>query len=59
LALEMSDAGILMREQRYRREHPLATDEEVEAFVRGWLLERPGAPHGDAVGRSVSFPRRP
>lgn len=59
LALEMNEAGILMREQRYRRDHPEATDEEVELFVRDWILDRPGAPHGDSCGRSVPFPRRP
>lgn len=59
LALELSEAGILMREQRYRREHPDATDEAVESFMRGWIQERPGAPFGDAEGRSVELPRRP
>ena len=59
LALELCEAGIEMREQRYRREHPEADDAAVEAFMRVWLMDRPGAPDGDAVGRRVSFPRTP
>lgn len=57
LALELSEAGIQMREQRYRREHPDAADAQVEAFMRAWLLERPGAPDGDSIGRRVELPR--
>jgi len=57
LALELSEAGIQMREQRYRREHPDANDDEVEAFMRAWLLDRPTAPDGDSVGRRVELPR--
>ena len=57
LALELSEAGMQMRELRYRREHPAATDAEVEEFMRAWLHERPGAPDGDSVGRRVELPR--
>ncbi len=52
LALELTDLGASLQAQRYRREHPDADDEEVEAFVQAWFLDRPGAPDGDAVGRS-------
>lgn len=57
LAVELSEAGIQLREQRYRRENPGATDAEVEAFMRAWLHERPGAPDGDSAGRPVGLPR--
>jgi Rv0078B-related antitoxin len=56
VAFEMFEFGVAMREQRYRREHPLASDEEVAAFIQAWLLERPGAPDGDCVGRRVEPP---
>lgn len=59
LAFELSDLGIRMREQRYRREHPDADEAEVESFMRAWLLERPGAPFGDGAGRPVAWPRPP
>ena len=58
MALELSEAGIAMREQRFRREHPDATESDVDAFMRAWLIDRPGAPDGDAVGRPIEFSRR-
>jgi hypothetical protein len=42
LALDMAEAGIGLYRQRMRREHPNASDEEVEAEVQGWLMRRPG-----------------
>ena len=56
LALELTDLGQRLRTQRFRREHPDATDDEVEAFTRAWLMARPGAPHGDSPGRAVRLP---
>lgn len=56
LAFELTQLGIEMQAQRYRRQHPHASDEDVTAFVQAWLLERPGAPNGDADGRSVPEP---
>jgi Rv0078B-related antitoxin len=41
-ALQMADLGISMYRQRMRREHPDATDEEIEAEVQAWLMRRPG-----------------
>jgi len=57
-ALEMADLGIRMRRQRYQREHPDASEQDVAAFMSAWLRHRPGAEHGDAEGRPVSLPRR-
>jgi hypothetical protein len=51
LALELTELGLDLRLQRFRREHPDATEAEVEAVARAWLLDRPGAPLGDAPGR--------
>jgi hypothetical protein len=59
LAFQLLDMGLRMQAQRYRREHPEASDDEVDAFVQAWLSERPGAPQGDGPpGRLVSLPRR-
>lgn len=44
-----------MREQRFRREHPEATEFDVEAFMHDWLLDRPGAPDGDAAAETLVF----
>ncbi len=42
LALDMAEAGLQLYRQRMRREHPNASDEEIEAEVQGWLMRRPG-----------------
>jgi hypothetical protein len=39
-----------MQRQRLRREHPDLTEHEIDAALRAWLHERPGAEHGDADG---------
>ena len=57
-ALELFEAGVKMMRQTLRRNHPALTDLEIEARVRAWLSERPGATFGDAVGRPASWPRR-
>jgi hypothetical protein len=59
IASELLELAMAMRAQRHRREHPDATDAEVDAVVRAWRLDRPGAPFGDAEGVSVSWPRPP
>jgi len=58
IAIELTELGRELRAQRHRREHPDATEEEVAEVVGLWMGERPGAPDGDAVGRSISWPRR-
>ena len=50
-ALELLDMGIALRAERFRRENPTASEAEVDACVGAWLIDRPGAPHGDAPGR--------
>ena len=58
LAFQLLDMALRMQAQRYRREHPDATDDEVKAFVKAWLSDRPGAPDGDGPpGRLVTLPR--
>jgi len=58
-AIEMSETGVEMMRQTLRRTHPELTELEIEARVRAWLMDRPGAPFGDAVGRPATWPRRP
>jgi hypothetical protein len=57
-ALELFEAGVEMMRQTLRRNHPALNDLEIEARVRAWLSERPGATFGDAVGRRATWPRR-
>ncbi|HXD98120.1 MAG TPA: hypothetical protein VN646_16345 [Candidatus Acidoferrum sp.] len=57
-AFEMFETGVAMMRQTLRRTHLDLTEPEIEARVRAWLAERPGAPFGDAVGRPVTWPRR-
>ena len=58
-ALELFETGVAMMRQRLRREHPEWSDTELEAHLVQWLQDRPGAEHGDAVGRPVPWPRMP
>lgn len=57
VALELFEIGESMMRQRLRRDHPDASDEEIEARLVAWLHERPGAEAGDAQGQPVSWPR--
>lgn len=57
-ALELSDLGVQMLEQRLRRQRPGISEPELNREVEKWLHERPGAEHGDAEGVLVSWPRR-
>jgi len=51
VAFELSDAAIVLVRARLRRQHPDATEADLDARVEAWLTERPGAEGGDAVGR--------
>jgi hypothetical protein len=44
----MSAAGVRMYRQRMKREHPDASDEEIEAEVQAWL-RRPSGELGDRL----------
>ena len=59
IALELSGLAEQLVEQRLRRENPAASDAEIKAWVRKWYQTRPGAEHGDADGRPISWPRVP
>lgn len=54
-AFDMFDAGVSLMRARLRRLHPGASDEQIDGLIRVWLRTRPGAEHGDAVGRPRRF----
>jgi hypothetical protein len=58
LAFDLHEAGVEMRRQALRREHPDLSDSQIAALLRDWLRTRPGAEHGDAEGRPGVWPRR-
>lgn len=51
VAFELLDMGMRMRAERHRREHPEATEADVDAVVFAWMRDRPGATLGDSPGR--------
>jgi len=53
--MELFQFAVEVQAQNYRRAHPDADEPAVQAFVQAWLLDRPGAPLGDAVGRPVAL----
>ena len=55
-ALDLCALGESMKVAQLRREHPDATDQAIEAMLVAWLETRPGAEHGDAWGRLISWP---
>lgn len=57
IVFDLFEVATGMVAARYRREHPDASQEEVDAAVAAWVSSRPGAPDGDAPGRVVSWPR--
>jgi len=56
-ALEMFDLGESIMRQNLRRADPGASEQDIEARLHEWLLERPGAEHGDAPGRLRRLPQ--
>ena len=57
--LALFELGEAMLRQKLRRKHPRASEAEIDLQVRTWLDRRPGAEHGDGVGRPSTWPRRP
>lgn len=51
LAFDLYEAAEEMMRQNLRRRNPEASEEEIEEGIREWLRHRPGAEHGDGVGR--------
>jgi hypothetical protein len=44
--------------QNLRRAHPAVDAAAIEELLLAWLRTRPGAEHGDAVGRPGTWPRK-
>ena len=45
--LDLFATGVELRRQSLRREHPGASNDEIEQMLNQWLSHRPGAEHGD------------
>jgi len=58
MSLDMFAYGCDVMRQNLRRSHPAADGAAIEELLRAWLRTRPGAEHGDGVGRSVTWPRK-
>ena len=56
MAFDLCELGESMRRAQLQREHPDATDDEIESLLLAWLETRPGAEHGDAFGRPIAWP---
>lgn len=50
IASDLFEAGVALHRQTLRRRHPDADEAEITRRLRAWLLERPGAEHGDVAG---------
>jgi hypothetical protein len=50
LVLDLFQAGMEMKRLSLRREHPDATEEEIEEQLGRWLGHRAGAEQGDCPG---------
>ena len=55
LAFELTDLAERMVAQRYRREHPEASEEAVNTAVTAWYRDRPGAEIGDCAGPTFRY----
>jgi hypothetical protein len=42
-----------MMRETLKREHPEESEAQIEERLRGWIRHRPGAEHGDCVGRKI------
>jgi hypothetical protein len=49
-AFDLFEAAEEMLETRLRREHPEASDAQIDEWIGAWLAKRPGAELGDADG---------
>jgi len=51
ITLDLYQVAEDIQRQNLRRRNPDATEEEIQQGIREWLAHRPGAEHGDGVGR--------
>lgn len=57
IAFDLAETAEQMMRQNLRRRNPEASEEEIERGLLDWLHKRPGAEHGDGVGRPVPLDR--
>ncbi len=57
LAIALSHELETIMLQRLRAQAPEADEAEIHRRLLAWRQHRPGAENGDAVGRSVPWPR--
>lgn len=57
VSLELFEHGCAMMRATLRRRHPELDEAGIEALLGAWLRQRPGAEHGDGVGRVGVWPR--
>jgi hypothetical protein len=53
----LADTARDLKRAQIRLEHPALDSDQVEAMLVCWLQTRPGAVHGDGVGRPARWPR--
>ncbi len=53
MAFELYEAAQLIMRQNLRRRNPNLDDAAIEALLAQWRRKRPGADHGDGVGRPI------
>jgi len=58
MSFDMFRYGCDLMREGLRRKHPLASDAEISDLLAAWLRTRPGAEHGDGVGRPIQWPRK-
>lgn len=51
IAFDLFDTAEQLMRQNLRRRNPAASEGEIDEGIRQWLRRRPGAEHGDGVGR--------
>ena len=51
IALDLHDFGVKLKRQNLRHRFPDSTDQDIEAKLLEWLHTRPGAEHGDGIGK--------
>ncbi|MPZ17205.1 MAG: hypothetical protein GEV06_04735 [Luteitalea sp.] len=57
-ANELFKTAFVLKRLQLRRAFPGISDEDLTRRLGAWLRERPGAEHGDGVGRVIPWPRR-
>lgn len=56
ITFELCDAAEEMKRLSLKRQHPDASEDEIERMIVAWYQHRPGAEHGDGDG--VPAPHR-